>query len=103
MTNFELLAVVVLFLVGYWLVSAVFAHFRRVDGVPAPDGEAWHAVLGVPPGATVDEIERAYRARRDEYLPEKVAALGPELQATAREMTARIDAAYAAALAARRR
>jgi DnaJ like chaperone protein len=106
MAALELLAVVVLFLVGYWLVSALWTKLPRGRDAPAPTGaptgEGWHQVLGVAPDATADEIERAYRARLEQYGPEKVAELGPEVQAVARQMTERINAAYAQALAARR-
>ena len=106
MTNFELLAAVVLFLVGYWLVSAFWPKRDRQAKAQAPGepraGETWHQVLGVSPAATREEIERAYRARLKEYLPDKVTRLGPELQAVARRMTERINAAYGAALDARR-
>ena len=104
MTNFELLAAVVLFLVGYWVVSAFWPKRGRKDDMPgeSPAGESWHEVLGVSPTATPEEIERAYRARLDEYRPDRVAGLGPELQAVARRMTERINAAYAAGLDARR-
>lgn len=101
MTSFELLAIVVLFLVGYWLVSAIWPRLWRKDDATAPAGENWHEVLGVSPGASVDEIERAYRAQLEQYHPDKVAQLGPELQIVARRMTERIDAAYARARAAR--
>ena len=106
MTNFELLATVVLFLVGYWVVSAFWPKRRREAEAQAPGdppaGETWYQVLGVSPTATPGEIERAYRARLEEYQPDKVAGLGPELQAVARKMTERINAAYAAGLDARR-
>jgi len=101
MTSFELLAIVVLFLLGYWLVSAIWPKLSRKDDAQDPAGERWHDVLGVSPGASTDEIEQAYRTQLEKYHPDKVAQLGPELQIVARRMTERIEAAYAQARKAR--
>lgn len=106
MTSFELLAVVVLFLIGYWLVSAIWPKLWRKDDAPAPrgspDADSWHEILGVSPTASADEIEQAYRAQLDKYHPDEVAQLAPELQALARQMTERINAAYGQARGTKR-
>lgn len=53
-----------------------------------------HAVLGVSPGASKQEIQAAYRKAAQQYHPDKVAHLGPELQELAREKFVEIQAAY---------
>jgi preprotein translocase subunit Sec63 len=59
-------------------------------GAPPP----WAQVLGVAPTAGIDEIREAYRRLVAQYHPDKVAQLGPELQALANEKTQAITAAY---------
>lgn len=54
-----------------------------------------HAVLGVRPGATPDEITHAYREQLKRYHPDRVAGLGEELQQVAHERTLAIQRAYA--------
>ncbi|QSQ17020.1 J domain-containing protein [Myxococcus landrumensis] len=51
-------------------------------------------VLGVAPGAPLAEAKRAYLALVAQYHPDKVAALGPKLQALALEETRRIIEAW---------
>ena len=62
---------------------------------PSPDAFDPYAVLGIPPSADVDAIRSAYRARMQEYHPDKVAHLGAELQSRANEKTREIQRAYA--------
>ena len=53
-----------------------------------------HAVLGIPRSASADEVQVAYRARMQEYHPDKVAHLGVELQTLAHEKSQEIQRAY---------
>lgn len=55
-----------------------------------------YTVLGVPAGASQDEIEQAYRRRMSEYHPDKLATAAPELQALAERRASEINAAYEA-------
>jgi len=65
---------------------------------PGPEPEApWdpYAILGVPRGASLDDVTRAYRAQMKLYHPDRVADLGPELQEVAHRKAIEIQRAYA--------
>jgi DnaJ-domain-containing protein 1 len=51
-------------------------------------------VLGVAPGTPLTEVKRAYLALITQYHPDKVAQLGPKLQALAAEETRRLNQAW---------
>lgn len=51
-------------------------------------------VLDVAPGASADEITRAYREQMKLYHPDRVADLGPELRTLAHEKSIEIQRAY---------
>ena len=73
------------------------SRMRRPAARPAPaEPAAWdpHAVLGVRPGASAEEITRAYREQMRRYHPDHVAHLGDELQALAHRKTLDIQRAY---------
>ena len=53
-----------------------------------------YAILDVAPGASPDEITRAYREQLKRYHPDRVAGLGEELQRVAHERTIAIQRAY---------
>jgi len=55
-----------------------------------------HAVLGLAPRASKQEIRAAYRSRMQEYHPDKVAHLGEDLQRLAHEKAQEIQRAYEA-------
>ena len=83
------------------LVALAFLWLRRAL-LPAPrpraaDGGSWdpYAILGVPRGATHDDVTQAYRERLKEYHPDRVASLGAELQDLAHKKTLDIQRAYA--------
>lgn len=54
---------------------------------------AWE-VLGVAPGTPLAEVRRAYLALVAQYHPDKVAQLGPKLQALALEETRKLNDAW---------
>lgn len=62
-------------------------------GAPEQNRSAWE-ILGIAPGASDDEITKAYRLRMSEYHPDKVMHLGPELQKVAERETLEIQKAY---------
>lgn len=57
---------------------------------------AWdpYAVLKVERGASADEIKNAYHEQMRQYHPDRVATLGPELQALAHQKALEIQRAY---------
>ena len=63
----------------------------KQPGAPADDP---YSILGVPSGASLDEIKSAYRERIKEYHPDRVATLGAELRALAERKTKEINLAF---------
>lgn len=60
---------------------------------PPPPSSPWE-VLGVAPNTPLPEVRRAYLALVAQYHPDKVAQLGPKLQALAQEETRRLVEAW---------
>jgi hypothetical protein len=65
----------------------------RQTNAPKP----WHVVLDVHPGATIAEIQAAYRRKINLYHPDRVADLGQELRDLADLRAKEINAAYSLA------
>lgn len=111
MEGLELLAVVVFFMIGYWLVDFFWPKKKAspdapaaaaTPGQPASDDHAlWHEVLGVAPDATLEQIHKAYEEKSAQYHPDRVASMGPEFRETAVRITRRINDAYEEAVRTR--
>ena len=113
MSGFELLVIAFGLFIGYWLVSRMLGgHSHRsqrhgasehTDRAPPQQTaeKAWHQVLEVPPDASAAEIKRAYQSLIRQYHPDKVAALGEELQVLSERKTMEINIAYDRAMRAR--
>ncbi|MEE4240372.1 MAG: DnaJ domain-containing protein [Desulfopila sp.] len=56
--------------------------------------EQYYAVLGLEPGADMEEIKKAYRKLSMKYHPDKVRHLGEEFRTIAEEKMKEINAAY---------
>lgn len=72
--------------------------FRRIRATNlGPEADDPYAILGLLPGASMDEVRRAWRRMAAENHPDRMTQRGapPEFVAIAREKTAAINAAYA--------
>lgn len=72
--------------------------FRRIKATNlGPEAGDPYAVLGLLPGASIEEVRTAWRALAAESHPDRMAQRGapPEFVEIAREKTAAINAAYA--------
>ena len=102
--------------IGYGLVSMMLrkpgpppAAPKPPPGLPNAEAEGgagapphWSSVLEIPRDAGADEIREAYRRLIGQYHPDKVAALGRELQVLAESKSKDITIAYQDALMERR-
>ena len=62
---------------------------------PRQDDKRWaYDILELQPGASQDDIKKAYRRMAMKYHPDKVAALGEEAKATATEKFRKVKEAY---------
>jgi len=72
--------------------------FRRIKAMNlGPDADDPYAVLGLLPGASLEEVRHAWRWQAAENHPDRMTQRGapPEFVAIARDKTAAINAAYA--------
>ena len=104
MEGFELVAVVVFFLIGYWIVD-FFWPKKKADADPRTEAHAvaagaqpWHEVLGVSPQASVGQIRAAYLAKSAEHHPDRVFDRGPEAREAAQRMTRKLNDAFEQAM-----
>lgn len=106
MTSTELLVAIGGAALGYWFIAVAWPLLRgRGDNAANAPGDApfqadppWHEVLGVSADAERAIIDAAHRAKREEYLPERVARLGAGARRQAQWRLMEIDRAYAAAM-----
>ena len=114
MSGIEALVVVFGLFIGYWLVAKLLADKppsnteseakasqRSREAGPPDQSPEWHDTLNIPPHATLDEIQKAYRLLMSQYHPDKVASLGDELKAVAERKSKEITAAYRRAMQVR--
>src|SRR4051812_47877797 len=100
---------------GYTLVSLWISRGTKTVRVEEPEPEkpgespkstrveAWYVVLGVGQNASFEEIRGAFRREMSKYHPDRVANLGPELQALAELRAKAINKAYGEATQRQRR
>ena len=105
MEGFELIAVIVFFLIGYWIVD-YFWPKKKTDadaapgpGQPAPvEAQPWHEVLGVRPDAGTEQIREAYLAKSAEHHPDRAFNQGAEAREAALRMTRKLNDAFEQAM-----
>jgi DnaJ-domain-containing protein 1 len=68
---------------------------------PAEKTDGWWTVLGVSADASKEEIVRTYRCKMQQYHPDRVVGLAPEIVELAESRTKALNAAYAEARRAR--
>jgi DnaJ like chaperone protein len=72
---------------------AYSGYYRAAQGAGAGD-ERYYRVLGLEPGASPEEIKKAYRNLSRKYHPDMVASLGEEFRRDAEEKMKEINEAY---------
>ena len=105
MTPMEILVGVGGLALGYWVVSRLMDDLNRDEKNPPGDTaqpesgpQPWHAVLRISPGATREEIRRAYEYLMDQFRPERLARLDDAGKEAATHNMHLIEAAYEQAL-----
>ncbi len=95
---------------GYWMVAnyidgrreqaARKSQARQVprNAPPEQSGPTWYQVLGIDANASPERIREAYQQQISLYHPDKVANMGPEIQALASRKAQDINLAYAEGL-----
>jgi DnaJ-domain-containing protein 1 len=90
------------FVVIWFLMGQITERFST-GSAPAqepghqPSKPEWADVLGVTPDATREDIKRAYLRKIEEFEPNRLAALGPEMRRLAEERLQQINLAFDAA------
>jgi DnaJ-domain-containing protein 1 len=95
----RLLVIGVLVYLGYRLYLSVSRALPAAEKPPPQPGakeRAPHEVLGVAPNASREEVRAAYQKLVQQYHPDRVADMGPELRELAEQHTKELNAAYAA-------
>jgi peptide deformylase len=117
MSRSEYTVIVFGLVIGYWIVSKLIARKPRPQDEIGPDYsqskdqanpeplqsetsfiQPWENVLDVPRSSKTEDIRRAYKIKISQYHPDKVAALGSELQALAERKSKEINHAYRQAM-----
>lgn len=70
------------------------ADFESIRAMFYKDTTSAYKILEVDPGASMDEIKKAYRAMAVKHHPDKVHHLGPDFQKAAQEKIKSINEAY---------
>jgi DnaJ like chaperone protein len=78
-------------------VDSIFAQFRsNSDSGSGYSNDNNYRILEISPGATNEEVKKAYRKLAVKYHPDKVATLGKDIQKAAEEKFKAISQAYEA-------
>src|SRR5215470_7944272 len=90
------------FIVIWYLMGLITDKFSTGPAPPLPPSSSqsrpeWADVLGVAPDASRDDVKRAYLQKIEEFAPNRLAALGPDMRKLAEERLAQINLAFDAA------
>jgi DnaJ-domain-containing protein 1 len=66
----------------------------KTDCFPAQSRQSPHQILGITPGASLEEVTTAYRRKVKKYHPDRLAGLPPEFRRIAEDWMKSINAAY---------
>jgi len=109
MTSIEVLVVIILGLVGYWVTSALIRFFKKESdwtknqskenpkqeqSQKQSTDKSWYEILDVNPSSSIDEIKLAYKKKISMYHPDKVSSMGPEFNEIAQKKSKEINSAY---------
>jgi len=105
MVSSEVLVTVLAGIIGFvviWYVMGMITDKFSTGPAPAPPSSsqsrpAWAHVLGVAPDASREDVKRAYLRKIEEFAPNRLAALGPEMRKLAEERLQQINLAFDAA------
>jgi len=126
MDTTEWVVIIVCGLLGYWIVSRLSDHYARTqenirsnqnrrddfgrnantkDEFSAHDKPRntkkalppWYEILEVHPTSSLEEIKTAYRRKIQQYHPDRLEGMAPELRKLALEKSQEINAAYSEA------
>jgi DnaJ-domain-containing protein 1 len=103
MVSSEVLVTVLAGIIGFiviWYLMGLITDKFSTGPAPAPppsSGSEWAEVLGVAPDASRDDVKRAYLQKIEEFAPNRLAALGPEMRKLAEERLQQINLAFDAA------
>lgn len=122
----EWIVIIVCVLLGYWIVSRLSDRYARqqeqlrsrqergdesdqnarTEEAPSAGDQSrskykvppqWHEILEVPASSSLAEIKLAYRRKIQQYHPDRLEGMAPELRKLALEKSQEINAAYAEA------
>lgn len=68
--------------------------FESIKAMFVKERDSAYKILEIQPGASVDEVKKAYRSMASKYHPDKVSHLGQDIQKAAKEKFQKINAAY---------
>lgn len=122
----EWIVIIICALLGYWIVSRLSDRYARqqeqmrnrqetrgesdqkarAEGTSSAGDQSsstytvppqWYEILEVPASSSLAEIKLAYRRKIQQYHPDRLEGMAPELRKLALEKSQEINAAYAIA------
>lgn len=111
----EWMVIIVCGVFGFWIVSWLSDRQKVNQEKARREGEMrghqtssaghqpareshWCEILGVPTSASLEEVKQAYRLKIQQYHPDRLEGMAPELRQLALEKSQSINAAYTEAI-----